>query len=107
MSLSSGLPLVQLSAVPDGGAVLAADERVVVAKRGARVSAFQNRCPHAGYPLQRVDGRVIVQEERFIVCGVHGASFDVETGACVGGPCNGEGLTPVAVTVCDGELRIA
>lgn len=107
MIIPADVVLVRLDALADGDALLAADDQVIITRCGARVSAFRNRCPHAGYPLQRADGRVLVQGSRFMVCGAHGASFHLETGACAGGPCNGEGLTPIAITVRDGEVRTA
>lgn len=91
--------------VPDGGALLVDD--VILTRRRDRVFAFRNRCPHAGYPLQRADGRVLVQQGRYLVCGAHGASFDFETGACAGGPCNGAPLERVAVAIIDGQVRRA
>ena len=107
MSLPSGLELARLDALADGDALLAADESVIVTRCGERVSAFRNRCPHAGYPLQRGDGRIVVQAGRFMICGAHGASFHLETGACAGGPCNGEGLERVAIAVRDGKVLTA
>lgn len=109
--LPAGLKIAPLATLAD---VLVIDleqggKRVslLLTRRGASVSAFLNRCPHAGYPLQRADGRVLVQERRYLVCGAHGASFDLTTGACAGGPCNGEGLTPVAVTVIGDDVVTA
>lgn len=104
-TLPAGLLIATLSATADPCAVVVeiehAGKRVslLLTRRGVRVSAFLNRCPHAGYPLQRADGRVQVQAGRYIVCGAHAASFELESGACAGGPCNGEGLSPVAVTL--------
>jgi nitrite reductase/ring-hydroxylating ferredoxin subunit len=66
-----------------------------------------NRCAHADYQLQRADGRVLVQEGRFLICGVHGASYGLDDGACAGGPCNGRGLARVAVEVRDGVIFTA
>jgi len=41
--------------------------------------AFENRCPHMGYPLYfgSLDGKVLT-------CGFHYAKFDVETGKSLG-----------------------
>ena len=105
-----GSLLARLDDVPDIGAVAldfsAGEARfsVLLARRGASVFAYENRCPHAGYPLDRIDGSVLIQQERYIVCTAHGASFVLDTGACAGGPCNGIGLTKVAVEVRDGAV---
>jgi nitrite reductase/ring-hydroxylating ferredoxin subunit len=80
---------------------------LIVTRRGDAVAAFRNRCPHAGYPLQRADGRIVVQEGRFMVCGAHGASFLLDDGSCAGGPCNGDALERVAIVVRDGAVWLA
>lgn len=113
LQLTSGEELARLDALPDPGAVLVRFERgetwggVIVTRVGAHVAAFLNRCPHAGYPMERPDGRMVVQQGRFLVCTAHGASFTLTDGACAGGPCNGEALARIAVTVADGVVRVA
>lgn len=110
---ASGALIARLDDLPETGA-RAFDFRagealfsLILARRGAEVFAYENRCPHADYPLERPDGRVVMHERRFIVCTMHGASFELETGACAGGPCNGEGLTAIAVRVDGGDVRMA
>jgi nitrite reductase/ring-hydroxylating ferredoxin subunit len=70
---------------------------LIVAVSDGHVHGFENVCPHANYPLERPDGRVPMQEGRFLICSAHGASFDIEGGRCVGGPGAGagRGLKPV------------
>jgi len=104
--IAAGLRLADAADVPDGGALVIEAEGVgvVLTRRGDAVYGFRNRCTHADYPLQRADGRVLVQERRFLVCGAHGASYDLETGACAGGPCNGRALTRIAVRVREGVV---
>jgi nitrite reductase/ring-hydroxylating ferredoxin subunit len=106
----AGARLAALEDVPDAGARAFYFENgamrfsLLLARRGDAVLAYENRCPHAGYPLERPDGRVVVQEERYLVCTAHGASFALDTGVCAGGPCNGEGLTPIAIEVREGAV---
>lgn len=113
LALPSGLQLAQLDALPDPGAIVvrvSADDTwgaLILTRRGEIISAFRNKCPHAGYPMQHASGRVIVQEGRFIVCSAHGASYTLDTGACAGGPCNGDALERIAVTVRDGAVFLA
>ncbi len=104
--------IARIEAVPDRGAIIMELERngarlsLILTRAGDKIAAFRNKCPHAGYPLQRADGRVLVQEDRYMVCGAHGASFALTDGACAGGPCNGEGLERVAIDVRDGEILL-
>lgn len=105
-----GVKLTSLDAIADPGAVvcyLDNNAAVIITRTAGAIAAFHNVCPHAGYPLQRADGRILVQEGSYMVCGGHGASFALDTGACAGGPCNGEGLTRVAIVVRDGAVFTA
>lgn len=106
--IAPGFALTRISAIADPGAIVcyAGDTPVIVTRSRGAVAAFHNVCPHAGYPLQRADGRILIQDGRFMVCGGHSASFTLD-GACAGGPCNGEGLTRVAVVVRDGVVLTA
>ncbi|MGE0742184.1 MAG: Rieske (2Fe-2S) protein [Hyphomonadaceae bacterium] len=113
IALTHGFVLGRVDDVPDAGAIVVdfaegeARLSVLLTRRGAHVAAFHNRCPHAGYPLERHDGRVVVQQQRFIVCTAHGASFVLDDGACAGGPCNGEALSRIAIVVRDGLISVA
>ncbi|WP_454904761.1 Rieske (2Fe-2S) protein [Variovorax gossypii] len=60
------------------------------------VYAYINQCPHAGGPLD-FEGQIIESSGRFLMCARHGAIFEPDTGQCVGGPCRGARLTPLAV----------
>jgi nitrite reductase/ring-hydroxylating ferredoxin subunit len=106
-----GIVLARLDELADPCAVVVEVEEdgrrvsLIVTRRGDAVAAFRNRCPHAGYPLQRADGRLVVQEGRYLVCAAHGASYALENGACAGGPCNGAGLERIAVEASNGVVR--
>lgn len=103
--------LARLDALPDHSAIVVEVEEggarraLILTRSGDRISAFRNKCPHAGYPLQRADGRLLVQEKRYLVCAAHGASFTLTEGACAGGPCNGAGLERVEIEIRDGAIH--
>jgi nitrite reductase/ring-hydroxylating ferredoxin subunit len=105
----SGAVLARVDELNDPCAIVAYanDVPLILTRQGDHIAAFRNKCPHAGYPLQRHDGRIVVQEGRYMVCGAHGASFTLTDGACAGGPCNGDGLTPIAIVIADGVARVA
>jgi nitrite reductase/ring-hydroxylating ferredoxin subunit len=110
--VTPGQVLARLDDLADPCAIIVRFEHdpfasVIVTRRGNAIAAFRNKCPHAGYPLQRADGRIVVQEGRYMVCAAHGASFTLEDGACAGGPCNGDGLERIAVVVRDGSVSVA
>ena len=63
MIIPSGLVLARVDAVDDPGALVVHIESdayasIIVTRRGDQIAAFRNKCPHAGYPLQRHDGRI-------------------------------------------------
>lgn len=100
----SARPLARVEDIPDGGAILADGEALILTRVGARVFAYRNRCPHAGHTLQRRSGKLIVQEGRYLLCAAHLASFALESGACVGGPCFETGLARMPIEVRDGAV---
>ena len=40
------------------------------------------------------------------MCGKHGALFELGTGLCVDGPCKGQRLVPVNLTVLDNDICV-
>lgn len=67
------------------------------------VRAYVNRCAHLRYPLNYAEDRFLSHDGSMIVCFVHGALFEKETGYCVAGPCAGLSLAPVPVRL-EGDL---
>ena len=70
------------------------------------VRCFVNICSHAGRALSLPDGRIFLHKGEHILCPVHGATFDVLTGACTGGPA-GDPLKSVPVEIRNGEIYAA
>lgn len=106
-------PLVALERLPDGAlseveALVDGDpESVIVYRQGEAVRAWLNVCPHAGRRLDWAPGQFLKSKDGLLVCAVHGASFELQGGECVAGPCRGESLRAVAVEVRDGAVWLA
>ena len=64
--------------------------------------AFINRCAHLSIELDWMPGQVFDPDRRHLICATHGALYDPDSGACVEGPCRGNGLIPVEVEETDG-----
>lgn len=98
-------PLMTLDRLADGalveceGAVEGVAESLIVRRSGTAVHAWLNVCPHAGRRLDWAPGQFLLSKEGLLVCAVHGASFELPSGACVAGPCRGESLRAVPVRV--------
>jgi len=65
---------------------------------------YVNACPHEGIWLNFGAGEFFSRDRAFLRCGRHGANFEIETGLCVDGPCQGKSLQPIALAVIDGEV---
>ena len=89
------LPAGQMRCVETGGVPVL----LVHAKDGS-VHAVNNICSHA---YARMDeGRL---RGHRLICPLHGASFDVRTGAVLGAPANAP-LTSYPVRVVDGRIEV-
>lgn len=73
----------------------------------ARYFAYINRCGHIAIPLDYMPGEFFSDDGRTIMCSTHGAEYAPDTGACLGGPCFGVGLEPLAVSAADGKLYLS
>jgi len=80
---------------------------ILISRKGSNYYGFENVCPHQGVRLDGGSGELMDDEGNFIVCRQHGAQFDIDTGHCFSGPCQGKALTPVKVVVDDGDVCIA
>ncbi|WP_374601130.1 Rieske (2Fe-2S) protein [Arenimonas sp.] len=73
-------------------------QSLVLLRQGQDLKAWLNVCPHAGRRLDWAPGKFLTDKGR-LVCAAHGASFELEQGVCVAGPCKGASLVPVRVAV--------
>ncbi|HEX7373788.1 MAG TPA: Rieske 2Fe-2S domain-containing protein [Steroidobacteraceae bacterium] len=80
--------------------------RGFVVRRGDTVRAYVNHCPHAGFPLNPAPDRFLAPQAPLILCVMHGALFDIESGQCVAGPCAGLSLRALPVHVTSGYVLL-
>jgi nitrite reductase/ring-hydroxylating ferredoxin subunit len=75
-------------------------DTMLVVRRGNALYAWRDACPHiSGVPMAwRKDAYLNAARDR-IVCSAHGALFDIATGLCTLGPCLGQSLEQMTVTV--------
>ncbi len=69
-----------------------------------RVRAYLNRCAHVPTEMDWQEGEFLDMDRRWILCSIHGASYEPADGRCVGGPCGRGRLTPVAVAEEAGQV---
>ena len=68
--------------------------------------AYLNRCGHIAVQLDYMPGEFFSDDGSTLICATHGAEYAPDSGACLGGPCYGVGLEPLAIIVRDGELYL-
>jgi nitrite reductase/ring-hydroxylating ferredoxin subunit len=69
-----------------------------------KVNAFVNRCSHIPVELDWPEGQFLDSSGVQIVCATHGATYNAESGQCVGGPCGKRNLIPLVTWESDGTL---
>ncbi|MGF6313002.1 nitrite reductase/ring-hydroxylating ferredoxin subunit [Bradyrhizobium sp. i1.8.4] len=77
---------------------------IVVRTFGNDYFGYVNRCPHDSVWLNIGSGEFFSADRSFLRCGRHGASFEIDTGVCIDGPCDGQALEPVALAVIEGDV---
>lgn len=110
--------LCRLEEIPDGegrGFTLEPDEAerlaggaldIFVVRRGDGIFGYVNSCPHLASPLDWVENQFMTADKTRILCATHGAQFLIEDGHCVAGPCAGDKLTALRVSVRDGVVAL-
>ncbi len=77
---------------------------IIVVRWGRRVFGYVNKCPHDGVNLDWERNQFLDPNGARLMCGKHGAVFEIGSGVCVDGPCKGRSLTPVALTILDDDI---
>ncbi|WP_262503950.1 Rieske (2Fe-2S) protein [Sphingosinithalassobacter sp. CS137] len=106
----AGVALGPLDAIPDGSArnyvleMRAGRFHGFIVRQGESVYGYVDRCPHQGLPLAQQLDRYVTDAGDRIFCSWHGATFAIDDGRCLGGPCTGSRLTPWPIAVEDGII---
>lgn len=99
-----------MAEIPDGGSKGALPgprgrDRVLLVRKGADVFGYVNNCPHYDRaPLGWKKDEFLNGAKNRIMCSAHGALFRIEDGTCEIGPCLGQALTPIRITVEGGQV---
>ncbi len=106
------LIICTLADLPDGSAkgfeILEGSKKIpiFITRKGNNIYAYQNSCPHTGSPLDWVPDKFLDKERRNLMCATHGALFEIETGECFVGPCKGDSLNPINVSIMNKNIVI-
>ncbi|HYG42298.1 MAG TPA: Rieske 2Fe-2S domain-containing protein [Bordetella sp.] len=98
------------TALADGGlgvklpAIDAAGQTTVFFIRyQGRVYGYVNRCAHVGVEIDW-ENSFFTRAGNLLMCARHGATYQPDTGLCVGGPCKNGRLAPLQVQERDGAV---
>jgi 8-oxo-dGTP diphosphatase len=69
--------------------------------------AYENLCPHVPIPLDRIHDDIVSANGRHLVCQNHRALFELPSGRCVSGPCEGEVLREIPIERAGGGWAVA
>ena len=111
MSAAAEQPLCRLDDIPDGNACgfhpgAQRQDRLFAVRRGSDVFVYLNSCPHNWVPLDWAKDKFLACPGGDIVCFAHGAHFDVASGVCTAGVCEGERLIAVPARIVDGVVMV-
>lgn len=69
-----------------------------------RVVAYLNRCVHVPTEMDWQPGQFLDMDKRWILCSIHGATYEPRDGRCIGGPCGRGKLTAIDVIEREGQV---
>lgn len=72
-----------------------------------KIRAFRNWCPHWGVELNLLPDAFFDRDRRHLICSNHGALFEPDSGHCIAGPCCGDDLLALPLTIRDGGIWLA
>ena len=79
--------------------------RAFALRYDGRVIAYLNRCLHVPAEMDWLPGEFLDGDREFIMCSIHGATYEPKTGRCAGGPCGRGALHALDVDEQGGEVR--
>jgi nitrite reductase/ring-hydroxylating ferredoxin subunit len=78
-------------------------ETILIYREDQHIHAYLNICPHAGRRMDYAPGKFLRQDGD-LICAAHGASFRLDTGECVAGPCKGASLKSVPIVLIEDQV---
>ena len=81
-------------------------EAIVLRDADGELRAYVNRCQHLPIPLDSGSRSFFGPDGRFLVCKTHGATYRLDDGMRVEGPCTGRALIALRLELEGEHLRI-
>ena len=71
--------------------------RAFALRFNGQLVAYINRCAHVPVEMDWQPGEFLDHDKRWIVCSIHGATYEPADGRCIGGPCGRSKLMRLTV----------
>jgi len=79
---------------------------IFVVRKNDRFFAYLNWCPHNQVLIDQIPNKFFNADRSLIQCSKHGALFEIDGGLCIEGPCEGDRLKVLVVTIKDGNVFV-
>ena len=77
-----------------------------VVKKNGCYYAYQNLCQHLPVTLDLDDGHFFTHDHAHLQCHMHGAVYEIASGLCLEGPCEGAKLVSLSIDEQETQLVI-
>jgi len=81
-------------------------QAIFVVHKDGEFFAYLNKCPHTGANLEWQEDKFLDLDNALIQCATHDALFIINSGKCIAGPCVGDSLSSLALSIVDGEIHL-
>jgi nitrite reductase/ring-hydroxylating ferredoxin subunit len=81
-------------------------ESVFVVHKNGEFFAYLNQCPHTGASLEWQQDQFLDLDKALIQCATHDALFTIDSGECIAGPCTGDALQPLSLSIHADEIHL-
>jgi nitrite reductase/ring-hydroxylating ferredoxin subunit len=81
-------------------------ESIFVVHKNGEFFAYRNQCPHTGASLEWQENQFLDRDNELIQCATHDALFIINSGECIAGPCVGDKLQPLALSILRDEVHL-
>ena len=79
---------------------------IFVVHKDGEFFAYFNQCPHTGASLEWQQDEFLDLDKTLIQCATHGALFLINSGKCIAGPCAGEKLQALALSIKSNKIHL-
>ena len=79
---------------------------IFVVHKDGEFFAYYNQCPHTGASLDWQPDQFLDLDKKLIQCATHDALFIINSGKCIAGPCAGEKLQALALSIKADQIHL-